>query len=247
MGILRRIRNVVFSIIGYVWIVATIVGIAYFVIQKDYLNALRITSQAFAVVGFALYVARKIERRGHTTFAIFLIFLGSVLFSVGALETLGVVSMKDIVEVRKFSELKDLMDFKTAVYKAVPVFLMAFGAFLTIAHFCYISTFRSRCNYEMLAVCNDLQERRFDGPYKCPVYEIDFNGKTYFLSNGIFINRKIPKIGQKVRIKINYDDPTEFRLLKNDPRESGGLMALGIAMLVFGAVFAYLAQKYNLV
>lgn len=245
--LLKLFKKVLFRIIGYVWIVATIIGIFYFVNHKDYLNALRLTSQAFAVVGFALYVARKIERRGHEGFAIFLIFFGSFLFSVSALQSLGVVQIKDIVEVRTFDALKEIIDFKTAAYEIIPVFLMVSGAFLTIAYLCYVSVFRNRCNYEVLAICNDLKERRFNGPYKCPIYEISFNGTTYFLSNDIFINKKIPKIGEKVRIKINYDDPTEFRLVKNDPHESGGLMAFGIAFFVFGLVFSYMAKKNNIV
>ena len=244
---IRKIRKILFGIIGYIWIAATIGGLIYLIIQKDYLNAFRVCAQAFAVVGFALYVARKLEYRRHTGFAIFLIFIGSVLISIAALQSLGYVQLKDIIEVSSLKEMKKLMDFKTAIYTAAPIFLVSFGSCLTVAYVSYMSTYRSRCNYEVMAICNDYDERRFDGPYKCPIYEVVFNGTTYFISNGVFINKNIPKIGERVRLKINYDDPTEFRLMKNDPHESGGLMALGLALIAFGIAFAFLARKYNLV
>ncbi|MCR5703325.1 MAG: hypothetical protein K6G85_01780, partial [Eubacterium sp.] len=212
----------------------------------DNLKALMVSAQAFVVVGIALYIARKIEGRRHIGFAIFLILFGVFLFTLTMMDQRNMFDIMDIPKIRSVEDLKNLMDYEKVGIWGAATFLIYSGIILMVAYFSYICTFRSRCNYEVAAVCNDLKERRFESVYRCPIYEIPFNGKTYFLSNGYFIKNHVPKIGDRVRIKINYENPEEFRLVKHDPHESGDLMALGLALAVFGGIFLYLGKKYNL-
>lgn len=84
------------------------------------------------------------------------------------------------------------------------------------------------CSISITAKIVENLSRYSDGKkLYCPVYEFDFGGKKYNVSDNIYTNIGVKPVGTLVDMKINPNDPNEF--LNKEPSS--------IILLVMGIIF----------
>ena len=111
-----------------------------------------------------------------------------------------------------------------------------FGLLLIIIEIINKKRLEELCNVPMLAtVIRHDSVAANDGPgyLYCPVYGFEFNGKKYEVSNKIYTNMPIEKIGEKVEMKINPSNPEDF-LIKE--RTNSYLFFIAIIFIIMSII-----------
>ena len=117
-------------------------------------------------------------------------------------------------------------------YVIYTVLMMALGGWLIVTKFLSDRKQNRTCTEKVVAVCTHIDRRSKTGTgaryVYCPYYSFEYQGKHYYVSEGIYTNIGVPSEGAAVYLYINPGDPEQFC------RKSGGRNQL---VYVVGGIF----------